>query len=81
MQLADTQLLKIPLAVEESKGLFYVSSPAHEDMFIAVTAREDIRRAVDTCLRNIYGKDGRQVRVYMNCQLGGRELEAVVELI
>ena len=51
-----------------------------EDIFISVTSREDIRRAIETCLRNFYGRDGSQVRVYMNCQLTGFTVDAVVEM-
>ena len=81
MQLDTGKLVKLTLSLEESKGLYFLSSPSEKGVFIAVTSPEDIRRAVDVCLRNLYGQDGQQVRVYMNCQLSGPTIDAVVELL
>lgn len=81
MPQSASKLFKLTLSLEEAKGLYFLSSPTQEDIFIAVTSRDEIRRAVDTCLRNVFGQNGQQVRVYMNCQLQGPTVEAVVELV
>ena len=60
--------------------MLFVTSKDNPDLFIAVTSREDIRAAVDSCLRSVYGRPGRRVCVYMNCQLSGPTIDAVVEV-
>ncbi len=81
MQQDLAKLVKVTLTLDESKGLYFLTSPGEQGVFIAVTSPDDIRRAVDVCLRNLYEQDGQQVRVYMNCQLIGPTIDAVVELL
>ena len=81
MQQDIAKLVKVTLSLEEAKGLHFLTSPGEKGVFIAVKSPEDIRRAVDVCLRNLYEQDGQQVRVYMNCELGGPTIDAVVELL
>ena len=74
------RLFKLTLSVEEEGGLYFATSKDQPDVFIAVKSRDELHRAIDTCLKNAYGQSGECVTVYMNCQLSGPSVDAVVEI-
>ncbi len=71
---------KLTLSIEEEGGIIFASSNEFDDLFIAVKSRDDLRRAIDTCLQNAFAQRGEQVKVYMNCQLNGPVIDALVEV-
>ena len=79
--LATPNIFKISLALEESQGMFFVTSAPRPDIFVAITSHEHLRPAVETCLKKSFANEGRRVNVYMNGKLGGPVLDAVIEVL
>lgn len=80
MSTASPRYVKLPLRIEEEAGLYFATCEEHKEIFIAVTSQDDIRFAIDTCLRGVYAKSGESVRVFMNCNLVGPQVDAIVEI-
>ena len=74
------QFRKLTLSIEEEGGVVFASSKEFKDVFIAVLSRDDLRMAIDTCLQNAFADKGQRVKVYMNCQLTGPSVDAIVEV-
>ena len=74
------QLRKVTLSITEQGGVIFASSKEFEDLFIAVLSRDELRIAIDTCLQNAFAEQGQRVKVYMNCQLNGPSVDAIVEV-
>jgi hypothetical protein len=79
-ELSKSRFYKLTLSVREEGGLFFATSEDKPDVFIAVKTREDLRGAIDTCLKDVFAQQGNRINVYMNCQLSGASVDAVVEI-
>ena len=80
MSEASPRYVKLPLRIEQEGGLYFATCDEHKEIFIAVKTRDDIRMAVDTCLRGVYSQKGENVRVFMNCNLVGPTVDALLEI-
>ena len=72
-------LRKLTLSIEEKGGVIFAKSAEFEDMFIAVLSRDELRPAIDICLKNAFAGAGQNVNVYLNCQFSGPTVDAIVE--
>jgi hypothetical protein len=72
--------VRLPLRIEQEGGLYFATCEEHKEIFIAVKSRDDIRMAVDTCIRGVYSQKGEIVRVFMNCNIVGPQIDAIVEI-
>jgi hypothetical protein len=80
MNTESPRYVKLPLRIEEEGGLYFATCEELKEIFIAVRSRDDIRMAVDTCIRGVYSQKGESVRVFMNCNLVGPQVDAIVEI-
>jgi hypothetical protein len=68
-----------PIQREDVEGIIMLSCDKIPEMFAAVMTEEEIRPAIDTCLKNALGRDGVKIQVFTNGRLDVPVIAAVVK--
>jgi len=71
---------KFPMTREDRGGVAFLSCEKIPGLFIAAKDNEEIRDAIDSCLKEALGEEGRKVHVYTNGSLVGPTINTVVEI-
>jgi hypothetical protein len=77
---ASTQCYDFPISREDAEGLIMLSCDKIPEMFAAVTSEDQIRPAIDTCLKNALGRDGVKVQIFTNGRLNVPVIATVVKV-
>ena len=75
----STECYDFPIIRMDDAGLIMLSCDKIPEMFAAVTSEDQIRAAIDTCLKNALGKDGVKIQVFTNGRLDVPVIAAVVK--
>ena len=76
---SSTVCYDFPIIREDDGGLIMLSCEKIPEMFAAVTCEDEIRSAIDTCLKNALTRNGRKIQVFTNGRLDVPIIAAVVK--
>ena len=65
---------------EDAAGVAFLSCENLPDLFIAATEPEEIRMALDACLRRAMENEGKSAQVFTNGDLSGPTIHTVVKI-
>lgn len=77
---SSTECYEFPIRREDQEGLVLLSCEKIPDMFAAVMSEDDIRTAIDTCLKNALARSGERVQVFTNGKLDGPIISTIVKI-
>ena len=75
----STECYYFPIAREDAAGLIMLSCEKIPEMFAAVKSEDEIRSAIDVCLKNALSRDGIKIQVFTNWRLDVPVIGAVVK--
>ena len=76
---SGTLCYDFPIVREDAAGLIMLSCEKIPEMFAAVTSEDQIRPAIDTCLKNALSREGVKIQVFTNGRLDLPVIAAVVK--
>ena len=76
---SSTVCYDFPISREDAAGLIMLSCEKIPEMFAAVTSEDQIRPAIDTCLKNALSGDGVKIQVFTNGRLDVPVIATVVK--
>ena len=75
-----TQCYEFPIDRSDEQGLILLCCAKIPEMFAAVRSEDEIRTAIDLCLKNALSGNGRHIQVFTNGRLDGPVIGALVKV-